>query len=86
MSIPWLGCSFTTVNVRALDAPISKACQDWDLDTVRFLLETKQASIYDVDDECRLGLLEVRRAPACPLILRSGVVRFQENRLLNSIT
>jgi hypothetical protein len=64
MSIPWLGCSFTTVNVRAVDAPIFKPCYGWDLDTVRFLLETKQASIYDVDAEFRCGLLEVRIAPA----------------------
>jgi hypothetical protein len=58
-SIPWLGCSLTTVNVRAVNAPIFQACSDWDLDTVQFLLETRQASIYDVDEEYRCGLLEV---------------------------
>lgn len=60
MSIPWLGCSFTTINVRPEDSPIFRACQDGDLDSVRYLLETGQASIYDVDDEERDGLLEVR--------------------------
>jgi hypothetical protein len=50
------------VNVRAVDAPIFQACFDWDLDTIQLLLETKQASVYDVDEETRCGLLEVRIA------------------------
>lgn len=68
MSIPWLSCSLTTVNVRAADAPIFKACFDWDLDTIQLLLETKQASVYDVDEETRCGLLEVRIALAFSLL------------------
>jgi hypothetical protein len=58
-SLPWLMCSFTTVNVRANDAPIFQACFDWNLESVRFLLETGRASVYDVDEETGRGLLEV---------------------------
>jgi hypothetical protein len=61
MNLPWLRCSFTTVNIRPCWAPIFRACSSWDLGTVRHLLETGQASIYDVDEENRDGLLEVRR-------------------------
>ncbi|KAI1133245.1 hypothetical protein F5Y10DRAFT_84773 [Nemania abortiva] len=58
MSIPWLGCSLTTINVRPIESPIFRACFDWDFESVRFLIETSQASIYDVDNETRRGLLE----------------------------
>ncbi|KAI8630491.1 hypothetical protein F5Y19DRAFT_427785 [Xylariaceae sp. FL1651] len=58
MSTPSLSCSFTIVNVRPTDAPIFEACFDWDLNRVRYLLDTGQASILDVDDNTRRGLLE----------------------------
>lgn len=58
LSIPWLGCSLAVVNVRESDAPIFQACFDWDLETVRFLLESGRAGLHDVDTETRCGLLE----------------------------
>ncbi len=59
MSLPWLGLSLTTINIRPASAPISQACFDWDFEAVRYLIETGQSTIHDVDDETRCGLLEV---------------------------
>lgn len=57
--MPRFGCSMTVFNVRPNDAPIFRACQEWDLSRVKYLLESGQASVYDVEDEIG-GLLEVR--------------------------
>ncbi|KAI0151631.1 hypothetical protein GGR57DRAFT_177994 [Xylariaceae sp. FL1272] len=58
MSMPWLGCSISTLNVRPTHAPIFRACFEWDLESVRYLIDSGQASIYDVDAEFHCGLLE----------------------------
>ncbi|KAI1332896.1 hypothetical protein F5Y16DRAFT_356911 [Xylariaceae sp. FL0255] len=58
VSIPSVEFSIASVNVRPSNSPIFKACFDWNLKMVRFLLETGQASIYDVDHEMGDGLLE----------------------------
>lgn len=56
--MPKVSCSMTIFNVRPNDAPIFRACQEWDLNKIRYLLESGQASIYDVEDTVG-GLLEV---------------------------
>ncbi|KAI0508925.1 hypothetical protein F5B22DRAFT_618643 [Xylaria bambusicola] len=58
MSLPRLGLSLRPIYIRPADAPIFQACHDWDLEAVRYLLDTGQATIYDVDSELRRGLLE----------------------------
>ncbi|KAK5637154.1 hypothetical protein RRF57_012866 [Xylaria bambusicola] len=58
MSLPRLGLSLTPIYIRPADAPIFQACHDWDLDAVRYLIDTGQATIHDVDSESRRGLLE----------------------------
>jgi hypothetical protein len=57
--MPKFDYSMTMFNVRPKDAPIFRACQEWDINGVRYLLESRQASVYDADDEIG-GLLEVR--------------------------
>lgn len=57
--MPKLSCSLNVYNLRPNDAPISTAGRERDVSTVRYLLETGQASIYDVDDRIG-GLIEVR--------------------------
>lgn len=56
---PWLGCSMTLFNIRPQDAPIFLACRRWDFQKVRHLIESGEASLYDVNEEIG-GLLEVR--------------------------
>lgn len=56
--LPRLGCSMTIFNLRPNDAPIFQACRKWDFHEVRYLLETGQASLFDVSSEVG-GLLEV---------------------------
>jgi hypothetical protein len=55
---PWLGCSVTLFNIRPYDAPIFQACRDWDFRKVRYLIESGQAILYDVNEKLG-GLLEV---------------------------
>lgn len=55
---PQISPHLTVFYLRPSDSPIFEACQAWDLDEVRWLLKTGQASIYDVD-EYTGGLLEV---------------------------
>lgn len=62
-SMPTLDCSMTIFNVRPKDAPIFRACQERDINNVRYLLESGQASVYDADEEIG-GLLEVRFSKA----------------------
>ena len=57
---PKVGGTMRIFNVRPLDAPIFEACLDLDFDQVMYLLESGQASLYDVSEE-RGGLLEVCR-------------------------
>jgi hypothetical protein len=57
--MPKVGCSMTIFSVWPSDAPIFRACQEWDLNKIRYLLESGEASVYDVEDEIG-GLLEVR--------------------------
>jgi hypothetical protein len=59
MSLPRLGLSLTPIYIRPADAPIFQACYDCDLEAVRYLLDTGQATIYDIDSKSRRGLLEV---------------------------
>lgn len=54
----WIGCSMTIFNLRPRKSPIFEACLDLDYLRTRDLLESGQASVYDVDDEYG-GLLEV---------------------------
>ncbi|ROV98724.1 hypothetical protein VMCG_06797 [Cytospora schulzeri] len=49
--------SMTVFNIRPYDASIFRACHRWDYEEVRYLLESGQASLYDVD-EYGNGLLE----------------------------
>ncbi|KAI3328843.1 hypothetical protein F4824DRAFT_516905 [Ustulina deusta] len=56
-SMPTVDCSMPIFNVRPNDAPIFQACRDKDVNRVRYLLESGQASVHDVDDEVG-GLLE----------------------------
>ncbi|KAI0971625.1 hypothetical protein F4678DRAFT_460989 [Xylaria arbuscula] len=58
MSLPRLGLSLTPIYIRPADAPIFQACFDRDLEAVRYLIDTGQATIHDVDSESRRGLLE----------------------------
>lgn len=60
---PWLGCSMTLFNIRPRDAPIFLACRRWDFHEVRSLIESGEASLYDVNEEIG-GLLEVRHSQA----------------------
>ncbi|RYC63527.1 hypothetical protein CHU98_g2689 [Xylaria longipes] len=55
--MPTVDCSMPIFNVRPGGAPIFRACFSLDINTVRYLLESGQASVYDVDDE-NGGLLE----------------------------
>ncbi|KAH6974280.1 hypothetical protein BKA56DRAFT_554399 [Ilyonectria sp. MPI-CAGE-AT-0026] len=59
MSVPFLGCSMTILHVRSSEDPIFLACRDWDLSTVRYLIETRQASVHDIDHDKRANLLQV---------------------------
>jgi hypothetical protein len=61
--MPRLDCSMTIFNVRPKDTPIFSACQEHDINRVRYLLESGQACVYDVDEEIG-GLLEVRISKA----------------------
>lgn len=56
---PHITSSITALNLRPTDSPIFVACRQRDLNQVRYLLHTGEASIYDVDEELG-GLLEVR--------------------------
>ena len=58
-SLPRLSCVLTLANVRSFQDPIFLACWRKDIEGVRYLLESGQASITDVDEYGR-GLLEVR--------------------------
>jgi hypothetical protein len=58
-SMPRLDCSMTIFNVRPKDTPTFSACQEHDINRVRYILESGQACVYDVDEEIG-GLLEVR--------------------------
>ncbi|RWA09416.1 hypothetical protein EKO27_g5689 [Xylaria grammica] len=53
-----LGLSLTPIYIRPANSPIFQACFDRDLEAVRYLIETGQATIHDVDSESRRGLLE----------------------------
>ncbi|KAI0097664.1 hypothetical protein GGR51DRAFT_577955 [Nemania sp. FL0031] len=57
VAMPTVGCSIPIFNLRPNDAPIFQACHDRDLNRVKYLLESGQASIHDVDDKVG-GLLE----------------------------
>lgn len=59
MSIPLLGCSMTILHVRSSEDPIFSACRNWDLSTVRYLIETRQASVHDIDHDKGASLLQV---------------------------
>ncbi|KDN59776.1 hypothetical protein CSUB01_12156 [Colletotrichum sublineola] len=56
--MPWLECRATVFNVRSRKAEIFAACQTWDLDRVKTLLNCHEASINDVDEGQHRGLLE----------------------------
>ncbi|GAW17428.1 hypothetical protein ANO14919_068850 [Xylariales sp. No.14919] len=58
MSLPRLGLSLTPIYIRPANSPIFQACFDCDLEAVRYLIDTGQATIHDVDSESRRGLLE----------------------------
>ncbi|RSM13103.1 hypothetical protein CEP52_002135 [Fusarium oligoseptatum] len=55
--MPFLSGQISIVNVRPSDAPIFKACVDFNLPMVKHLLETGEASIHDVNGYGE-GLLE----------------------------
>lgn len=61
LSMPSLSGIISVVNVRPKDAPIFRACREFDFPTVKHLLETGEASIHDVDQSGD-GLLEVSTA------------------------
>jgi hypothetical protein len=67
ISMPRAGCSINILNVRPSGAPIFRACREWDFDQVRYLLESRQASVYDVEAQIG-GLLEVRTGKTTMLI------------------
>lgn len=71
---PWLGCSMTLFNIRPHDAPIFLACRRWDFHKVRYLIESGEASLYDVNEEIG-GLLEVRQTQASEC--RPGLSRLE---------
>ncbi|RMJ15394.1 hypothetical protein CDV36_004920 [Fusarium kuroshium] len=57
LGMPFLSGQISIVNVRPNNAPIFKACADFNLPMVKHLLETGEASIHDVN-EYGEGLLE----------------------------
>ena len=59
-SLPWMSAYVAVKNVRDREAPIFRACMGADLAGVRGLLESGEASIYDIDSE-GCGLLGVSR-------------------------
>lgn len=66
MSLPSVDTSVTVFNIRPDEAPIFQACRDGDFCRIRYLLETRQASICDVQHTRREGLLEVSdKKPHC---------------------
>ncbi|RSL80415.1 hypothetical protein CEP51_006585 [Fusarium floridanum] len=62
--MPFLSSQLSIVNVRPNDAPIFKACVDFNLPMVKHLLETGEASIHDVDEDGN-GLLEFLLEQGC---------------------
>jgi hypothetical protein len=70
--MPRLDCSMTIFNVRPKDAPIFCACQEHDINRVRYLLDSGQACVYDVDEEIGV-LLEVSISKAA-MRVRSRLV------------
>ncbi|KAI0413478.1 hypothetical protein F5X98DRAFT_378725 [Xylaria grammica] len=58
MSLPRLGLSLTPIYIKPANSPIFQACFDCDLEAVRYLIDTGQATNHDVDSESRRGLLE----------------------------
>ncbi|KAF7541600.1 hypothetical protein G7054_g445 [Neopestalotiopsis clavispora] len=54
---PHIASSITALNLRPTHSPIFVACRKRDLNQVRYLLHTGEASIYDIDEDLG-GLLE----------------------------
>jgi hypothetical protein len=81
-------CSLVPSHIRSTDAEIFRACHEWDLPKVRFLLEAGLASVHDIDHENRNGLLEVRHQNIAEATITNiyteteKKIAYDENRLL----